>query len=271
MASRPDGSDPRVVAHGFAPQVSPNGHYVAYFTPGGSEGDKLYVVGVRGLHRRLLTGGVFAPPTRDRSVAWSPDERYLVVGNVRGRGGYLVDVRAGTRAPVRTEDDYGGASFAPDGETFAIVNLFGTADLFAVRTADRRKRPLGSGFAPVWGIPGLAFAREHRVLLRPRIDGSARTVYQKADSVVVPVDWSADGEWLLIARYVSTPASGIRAILRDPDAGTRVLPGKFAAIAGLSRDGTRVLGEQNGNVVAANRAGGVRVLAQHATRPSWSN
>src|SRR5436305_13615535 len=48
VAARNDGSAPRIIARGDGPQVSPSGHRVAYFAS--SDGEDLYVVGIRGRH-----------------------------------------------------------------------------------------------------------------------------------------------------------------------------------------------------------------------------
>lgn len=205
------------------------------------------------------------------SVAWSVDERYLVVGSAQGRGGYLIDVRRGKRVRVVTDEDYRGASFAPDGDVFAIVSLFGSADLIAVNAETRHQHSLGSGFAPVWGLAGLAFASDHRVLLRKRIERGVRTL-MNSNPPAVPLDWSRDGTRLLVEQFPSHARSGYRAILVDPESRAKnVVPAKFTSIAELSRDGTQILGEQNRDVVSVGRSGRVRVLADRATHPSWSH
>jgi hypothetical protein len=48
------------------------------------------------------------------------------------------------------------------------------------------------------------------------------------------------------------------------------VPGSFQNIWDLSRDGSRVLAESGGDVVSVDVDGTVKVLAHHASHPTWT-
>jgi hypothetical protein len=269
VAARNDGSDRRVIAQGYAPQVSPAGHRIAYLVSA-VNGDRLYVVGKRGRHRRLLLRRAFdlgpmAP------IAWSADERYLAVADPYG-GGYLVDV---VRPKVTHlgfgVDGWGGASFAPNGAAVTVCHGGdrGEGELTAVGTKSLERRPLGQGCVPVWGRSGLAFRRFDKVYLRKRIGVEAHALLQQPAGTLYPVDGSADGNRLLV--FAGRMRTGFRAVAIDlePRRVTRSAT-TFSRVTAISNEGREVLGELNGDVVVATISGSPRVLAHRATRPSWS-
>lgn len=274
FAARNDGSAPRRIAHGYRPQVSPDGRWVTYFVPRDGV-DDLYSVGVHGRQRRLLARNVSWPG----GVAWSPDNRHLVVGDADTRGVVLVDVRQGTRHLIRT-GEFAGASFAPDGSVFAVDTAVDADFLTAVDTRARTKRYVAHGFSPAWGPQGLAYGYDGyagppdphptscSVLLRERPDDPAHVILHEHVSSLRPLGWAADANRLLV---MEGPFQTSHAVLIDLSP-RRVIhvPTPFSLVAGISTSGRDVLGEKDGDVVSATAQGRVRVLATRATNPSWT-
>jgi Tol biopolymer transport system component len=265
VSARSDGSHKRVVAHGFAPTLSPDGRLVAYFT-----GEGLYVQPVRGGSARRLaqwswdTGG---------PIAWSPDSRRLVASPAYGA--YLVDLQ-GRKRELTEMYLFSAASVSPDGRRVVIEKdlecdtCYG--DLFDVDVDSLKERPLGSGWSPVWGPRGLAFARHGRVLVRRHPGGGVHTVLHSHRSAR-PIDWSADGRRLLVAEIVSgsAPSWQFRALLLRVGHGhPAVVPYAFDDVAALSKDGREVLGRNaDGEIVRVGIDGSERVLAHRGSRPDW--
>ena len=266
VAARNDGSHARVVAHGTAPQVSPTGHLIAFFKVR-RDGDRLYVVDNRGRDRHLLARSFWGP-----GVAWSPDDRYLVAdpsGELPNYGARLIDVRRRTARRVKAEGIYDGASFTPDGKAFTLnMGSFASArvagDLRQVDPATRKSRAIGEGDEPRWGTRGLAYNFYDELLLRKHLDERPETIL---DREAYPVDWSADGNRLL-AWEESRLARQAVIIDLSPRRIRRVQEPIFPAA--LSRDGRKVLGEMDGDVVERSGDGAIRVLARDATHPSWT-
>jgi hypothetical protein len=263
-----DGSAPRRMARGNTPQVSPDGRLVAYFVST-VEYDKLYVKPVSSAEKRLLIRDAVATgsPT---AVAWRPDSRSLIAG-VQQRGAVVIDLADRSRRRVPLER-FGGASWKPSAERFAVADSHVRgSDLFAVRTESLAVRDTGAGYSPVWGAPGLAFARFHAVLLRPRIGKPARVLLKGDFPTLRPVAWGPSGKRLLVMKG---PVKGrsYRAVLINPKTRARTqVPYPFADVAGISKDGREILGTNLKNdVVAVRRNGTARILAQHAVRPSWT-
>jgi hypothetical protein len=272
VAARNDGTGARVIAHGHAPQVSPSGRRIAYFVV-----DKgLYVVGSYGRHRRLLVRRADDTEVTG-SIAWSPDERHLIVGRSSGGGAWLVNVASAKATHIRLgqdsvfEDEYGDAGFAPSGERFAICHSAGghaTPELAVVGTDSGHQRPDGNGCRPVWGRAGIAFERIHRLLLRRDVGFGAQTLMRADDGDLLPIAWSANGNRLLVFEERTHPYHAVVVDLK-PRRITRSTA-TFSMVEGLSRDGHEVLGESGGNVVVASVSGTPKVLAYQATRASWT-
>jgi WD40 repeat protein len=264
VAARNDGSDARVIANGFAPRVSPSGGRIAYLKT--TEGSvDLHVVGNRGarrqrLARRTFDLGPFSP------IAWSPDSRYVVIPDPYPDA-RLVDVRQGTTRRIRAgdQDDFVGASFDPEGGRFVIARAFPREpdpQLTVVAVRGRERRGLGVGDLPVWGRPGLAFSRTGKVLLRKRIGERAKTLLRRS---AYSLDWSDDGDRLLT--YV--PRTGETVVIDLSPRRVTTIPERLFP-SQLSDDGKHILGEAGGNVVVRRPSGTVDVLAEDATRPSWT-
>jgi hypothetical protein len=265
IVARDDGSHPRVVAHGYAPQVSATGRRLAYFTTEGR--DALYEVGVDGKGRRLLSRRV-RPALPPRGVAWSPDDRYIVTSDEDG-GVRVVD-RVRRETFTRNIDGFGSASFAPDGHRFAVQSLSTAESAIALASVDHGGfRDLHSGRAPVWGRPGIAFAREHRILLRRRIGEPARTLLREPFPALGPVDWSANGHRLLIFEIPLHSPSRAAVIGLESKKVTRI-PVPVSSVTGISNDGHDVLAEQDGDVVLLRLDGTKRLLVPDATYATWT-
>lgn len=268
VAARNDGSNSRVVAHGFGPQVSPQGHRIAYLASA-KDGPRLYVVGNRGRHRQLLLRRAFASGPL-RRMAWSMDERWLAIGDPHG-GAWLVDVPQSNAFHIGFGGaEFGGARFDPDDDTVAICHgqERGESDLTAVETDGLTRTTLGSGCQPVWGHPGLAFRRGDAIWLRRNIGAQARRLWRPHRETFYPVDWADDDRLLVFAGSVK---NGYRAVAidLDPKQSTESTS-KFSQITAISRDGREVLGQRGGNVVVAGFSGSPKVLAYDAFAPSWT-
>jgi hypothetical protein len=261
VAARNDGSDVRVIAHGYSPRVSPNGRRVAYFKPRGSPGD-LYTIGNRGRHRQLLVRGA----SDKAPVAWSPTERYLIVSSFGKPGAYIVDRREDRAKHISVGGgDLGGASFAPGGKEFVMCGLFVTAAELIVRdVVTGARKHVGTGCIPAWSQHGVAFERSRRLVLLKHFDEDAETLLNRDAR---PVAWSADGTRLLALETSSVAVQpvfidlGPRRIRRVDDS---LVP------KDLSRDGKEILGEAGGDVVVRAPDGTLKALATGATTPSWT-
>ena len=269
VAARNDGAHPRVIAHGFSPQLSPGGRLVAYFTSG-RNGDRLSVVRRDGHHRHvLLTGWSFDGP----GVAWSPDDRYLVAawnGAPPPVVARLVDVRRRTVRRITQDWDYAGATFAPDGDMF-VLETAGSGDRVVddeLRLVDvapgKKKRYFADGNAALWGLRGIAYEAGRRLLLRKHVDEQPETILGRQ---AFPIDWSADGNRLLAWENSQFTRQAVLIDL-SPRTVRRVKEPIFPVA--LSRDGSDVLGEMDGDVVERTSDGTIRLLASDATSPSWT-
>lgn len=84
-----------------------------------------------------------------------------------------------------------------------------------------------------------------------------------------PVRWSASGERLLVSEEIGDRE--FRAVIVDLATGqTTTLSQTFSAVDALSRDGTTVLGEENGNVIAVRSDGISKTLAAGAEEADWN-
>ena len=270
VSTRGDGSHPIVLARGYAPTLSPDGRLVAYFKGQGAE--TLYVRPVRGGAARRLVHGTVAVGGR---TAWSPDSRTLAVANVQG-GSYLVDLASGTTRELTDSGYFVAASFSPGGRRVAIENDLECDecydDIFAVSVDSLEKRQLGSGWGPVWGPGGLAFARFNRVLVRRHVGDPARAVFHSRRGASA-VDWSSDGKRLLVREGVSEGRRESRALVLRPGRARPIeVPYRFHRVEDLSKDGKEVLGVSlDGEIVRVTLDGEERALAPRGRHPSWSD
>lgn len=278
VAVHDDGTRARVLAHGYLPTVAPNGRRVVYL--GGHDGPttgSARTVSTRGGPSRLLLRDAFA--SGSAAGFWSPNSRYVVVGGPNGTGARLVDVAHRRRRIVALSDDFGGAAFSPDSRIALIVDspINGGNTVLELGIGQRRLRQLASGTLPVWGRGGLAYEQDDggkydaatysQVVLAHRLGGPTRTLIRSTPGLS-PVGWSADGTRLLAAQ---TTATGLAPLLLSPTTGaSQTLPVALSAVDALSRDGRRVLGQLDGNVVTEGLDGKIKILAHHATNPSWT-
>ncbi len=261
------GAVERVLGTGRFPKVSPDGRWVAFKRPD------------RGLLLQRTAGGfVRRLTTEDGSYAWSSTGRRLAftVDTLDRPRLRIRDVRHGrTRTVAALVDaESFGIAFSPGGRYVAVAQ--GSLDLAALYVRDlrrRRWRRVGPSddfsTGPAWGVRHLAFGAstgtrydaccaQRPFLWRP---GTLRRIGRAGD---VPLDWSADGRTLLLAR-------GRRAVLAAPATGrVTTVPGGDVAPAALSEDGRWVLGRPGGDIVAVPVRGGPPVVLGRGRDPSWS-
>jgi hypothetical protein len=229
------------------------------------------VVDRHGGHHRLLSRW----SSDTDGVVWSPDERYMVVESNRhyGAPARLINVRRNTSTDIKSfgSQEYGGASFTPDGRgvdvAMAIVSSSGSyGELRHVDIDTGKGRWIGVCEAPLWGGHGLACNDDdaYELILRKHLDEDPETILRRD---AYPVDWSADGNRLL-AWEDSWLARQAVLIDLSPRTIRRVKEPIFPTA--ISREGEEVLGEMDGDVVERAGNGAVRVLAPDASSPSWT-
>jgi hypothetical protein len=268
VAARDNGSASRVIAHGQTPVVSPNGRKVAFITVAGPKNEQtLRVVSITGGKPQRLARHVSGGFPLD-AIAWSPNNRYVAIGRVNF-GEYIVDLANGTRRVVGLGDLPGPRSFSPDSSKLLMEVVHPSdSEIDVARVEEGPARELFAGEDPVWGADGFAYRDFQKgIVFRRGVDAKVQLIRSRGHAV--PRDWAADGETLLAAggQYPDR----LQALLIDRRTrATQFLEQRFSAIGYLSRNGRVVLGEQGGNVLAAWRDGSTRILAQHATTPSWT-
>jgi len=269
VVARDDGSAPQVVApSSFYARVSPDGRWLVYVPYRRGAGIRL--MSVHGGRSWLVAHDPSASAGFPSSgVAWSPNGRYLAVGQSPD-GLVVYDAVRHRRRFASRLVFFGGASFSPDSSRLAFESDGIRDNNVAVTSVSRLKvrsviRDAGS---PVWGRGGLAFTREKRpagIVLRIRRSPLLVPFDFSAD--LFAVGWSRDGRRLLAAKN-SPP---LRALLIAP--ATRqvtTLSPIFSTVDALSRDGNAILGVINGDVVTVTAGGAVTVLAHGAVNPSWT-
>jgi Tol biopolymer transport system component len=154
------GARARELGAGDQPLVSPNGKLVAVQRVA-SHGSALLIYSARAMVlARFFDISKFAATP----LAWSPDSRYLAVGDV---GGLTIVDTSSERATAIVRGFVAGASFAPSGPDRIVfglsasqspsdpVNLYRAGPNGGVTQLTRDGRSLN----PVWGARGIAFDR----------------------------------------------------------------------------------------------------------------
>jgi hypothetical protein len=254
-----DGRSRRRLVAGWGGRLSPDGRWVAFQRCRrprwncGATLPELWLAPVAGGPPRLLSRWTSV-------VDWSPDSRRIIA--TRGRS--LVSIERSTGdMTVLDRGQFHGFSFSPDGRSLAYSRGPGsgicdlTADLHVVRLAGGGRRRLtndGRSAFPVWGAPGIAFARDRGCLQfgvwRMRHDGSrverlvARTPrrYERLGTYGLrPYEWFPGGRRLLIG--IRTEWGDLAAVL---DVRTRSIRRLGPHVDALSRDGRFLLGTRAG-------------------------
>lgn len=264
-----DGSNQRRLAAGNAPDISPDGRWIAFL----DRNERLRVV--------ASGGGASRPLDRHLdpwAFRWAPDSRRLAVVS---RGSLVViAIDSGKRVTVDRGRHVIGFSFSPTGEEIAwarktgkLTPTLGGSDIYRGSTNGGGVRRLThdrGSYKPMWGPRGIAFARfEPFTLLHPRIElwqvrRDGEGLRRVSGKNLAPFGWSDDGRRLLaygeteVTAYpfAVDPSSGnARTLIRrsTPDVST----------AAISRNGRWVLAWVDGELVQIPWAGGnLRVLVR---------
>lgn len=291
-----DGSDRGHITRGSYPEISPDGHWVAYVRKTRTRDvSELRIAAVDGRTRRVVRRGHVA------SYAWLPDSARLLIHDL-SKGVLLADRRGGAltrlaRQFLPAAGAINSVSIAPDA-TFVVFDRRNTrrSDIFAVPVSGGTERQLtvdGNSLAAVAGPGLIAFTRyitgraPHEELWLMEPDGTNERRLSQA--AARPALWSADGR-RLIAETISPTLSGGwfgRIWALDPGTGVarplyrRQLEGLHTA--GLSRDGRRVLAVRGcvawgtggkatpGEIEAISADGGKpRTLVRGPCHASWN-
>jgi hypothetical protein len=304
-----DGSQPKRLGVGGDPLISPNGQLVAASLFGATlnseEGPALAVYSATGAPSSEYLSLVTATAM---PLAWSPDSRYVAVSlmstavsNIAKQSGLaVIDTQTGTVTTIM-HGAISGASFAPDGSDRLV---FARAPSLAVnaQTNIYLSQPNGAAISqlshdgrslnPVWGPSYIAYDRErlrrndapvYQIWLLAPSGGRARrltNVHVRSLVVgLVPLAFSSDGSRLL-AEYGGQDTSEAWAV-RVPSGRAKRLTvrGQSVVGAGLSRDGSTVLIDEqgfegppsSGRVARMPFAGGrPSVLVAHGSQGSWN-
>jgi hypothetical protein len=292
----PDGSHKRRLARGGSPQLSPDGHSVAFRHTCDHFGECLFVVASAGGKRRLLARNAFP-------AAWSSDGRRILAYRAASEenGRLLVVARDGGTPVAVAYGNLVGWSFSPDGREVAYARQHGAhADVFVISARGGRARRVTNGgrsSSPVWTAKGILVSRamaQRRIphngwganeiwLVDPR-SGKLRSLSGRLPARILrpgiaglkPVAWS---EGALLAGLMNEFGSSPFAI--NPRARTIRQIGNFgfeAFAEGLSHDGRQVLveaatveGNRNRRIIVIPFGGGPgRVIARSAGDASWN-
>ncbi|MEA2274839.1 MAG: hypothetical protein QOI98_3547, partial [Solirubrobacteraceae bacterium] len=118
VVARNDGSHRHVIAHGFAPVVSPDGKWVSFFR-WHRFGDSLHVVDTAGGKSRKLSGGALA--MEPMPAVWSPDSQLLLASNGRDSA-LLFNIERRTKHGYGLRDDQlAGGAFSPDATRLVLA------------------------------------------------------------------------------------------------------------------------------------------------------
>jgi len=289
FVAQDDGTDPRELAAGTQPQISPDGRTVAVLRPTGSR-TRLVLVTAQSGRERLL-----ASSTSVESVTFSPDST-LLAAEVGGRRLMLFETDTGRMATL-VRGFVKGLSFSPDSTRLAFgLGVDGTArgeaDVYKVSVRGGEPRRLtrdGRSLLPVWGPQRIAFVKQKgldRTGMIPtydiwsmdevgrEVDRMTRTKVPDGVNGLLPIEWSADGT-RLVAQYVGADVR-VGFTVDPRDGSTRSLRRKVAF--DLASDGSAVLTQSGGtdpdakhNVYSAPYEGGASdLLVRNASFPDWS-
>jgi hypothetical protein len=296
-----DGSNPRLLINeGTAPEISPDGKWVAYLDePVGN----LYVIKSDGEgDPKLLARGQYSGPK------WSPDSERIAAelwGEQRGHVELVsFPVESGRHSTVMRGDRPWGWSFSPDGKQIVYgartgpnPDAFDTSkiDLFVTSRDGGDPKQItdtGDSAFPVWGPKSIAFAKliprdgwgRHEIW-RIKPDGTGRETVTGPLSKrflmhgcvgLLPIEWSQDGSALLAAWECEFSTEPVAV---DPATGeTRLLglgltvglsdDGQFALVDGAS--GAQPPVEAERVLIYPFEGGKPKVLVQGAGAPSWN-
>ena len=253
-----DGRRPRRLVSGWGGVISPDGRWVAFqrchrrARRCHAVSPDLWLVRARGGEPRLLSEWTWV-------LEWSPHSRRIVAQ--RGKSLVTIELSTGdTRVLDRGE--FHGADFSPDGRSLVYArarqeNACGSrsTSVHAVRI-DRGppRKLLDDGLYPVWGLPGIAFARLSKDcvarLWRVDTDGSrVRPILLRVPREyegggvygLRPYAWFPDGRRLLVG--FRTEWGDYAAAL---DLRTKAIRRLGPQVDELSRDGRFLLGTDAG-------------------------
>jgi hypothetical protein len=275
VVAHDDGTHARVIAHGRRALLAPNGKHalVSAFVRRDVYPDLRVVASTGGRARVLMHHAEFNPGADVPEPHWSPDSRHVVAGDADSTFAFLIDAHTRRRRNLH-QFSYGSGSFSPDGSLLALAagdisEPHSTVFVYGMRS-HKTHRAFYGGDALQWGPSGLAYWNAKGLVLRRRPRTHARLlVAHPPNASIRPVDWSANGKRLLAKIELSDGTT--RAVFVNPETrASHVVPAAFAAVDDLSRNGRRILGVMDGNVVAVAPNGHVRVLARNADSPSWN-
>lgn len=291
--ARIDGGEPRRIAQGSSPTLSPDGRWVAFVrTSQNPSRSELLLISSTGGSTGVLqrVEGEFLD-----TPVWAPDSRHLVSVNDGGpneNGGLeLIDIASGTPklfAAGKPGSGVGSPSFSPDGRKIVYSRFYQTgADLEVYDSTNGETRQIThdhDAFEPSWGPNWIAYFRggsSHAGdvwLIREDGRGAYRLTHTSAG--IFPVAWSQDGKRLLAAN----PAihNGRLWAVDVASGRARDLTGWVGDLfpQGLSRDGTTILvaigcggmASPNGKVETLPFAGGEpKLIATGPCRASWNS
>jgi hypothetical protein len=268
VAARDGGANPHVIARGAGPVVSPDARRVLFFKRGGN----LWLVNRDGTDaRRVLRHAYLDVDNPGRS--WSPDSRYALAGDSTSGATFLIDVRRRTTRLYDSGHTFGftRASFGARSRRIVLdeEDIHGPAELWLRDLHDHRLLFVADGMSPLWGPGGLAYEVGAGIWLKRhlRTPGSL-LVPRPRHQYISPIDWSSDGDVLLVARgadqFERQPV-----FVSVPGGASKPVPGRFSLTA-ISGDGRLALGVLNRDVARINKRGTVHILARNASSPSWT-
>ena len=291
--ARIDGGEPRRIARGSSPMLSPDGRWVAFVrTSQNPSRSELLLISSTGGSTGVLqrVEGEFLD-----TPVWAPDSRHLVSVNDGGptkNGGLaLIDIASGMRklfAPGQRGTGVGSPSFSPDGLEIVYSRFDQTgADLEVYDSTSSQTHQITrdhDAFDPIWGPTWIAYNHagyNHRGdVWLVRADGRGAHRLTHTDARIFPVAWSQDGKRLLAAN----PAmhNGRLWAVDVASGRARDLTGWVGDLfpQGLSRDGKTVLAaigcggsvSAYGTVETLPFAGGKpKLIAEGPCRASWNS
>jgi Tol biopolymer transport system component len=249
----------RVADAGFHPSWSPDGSLLAYTTEdivspySRNTASRLFVIDPKGGAPRQLGQEDAAQPS------WSPSGRRIVFWSIAGgqRDLFTIDAAGGTRVPLLSD---AAVDWAPVWERGGRHVTFtsdrgGSMNLWRIALDEETGRPLGvpepvtAGVQAASELPSIS-RDGSRIAFRSRVasinpiaipfdpvalKAGAPVVLDSANSVLVPIDVSRDGKWLVLSNHgdrqedlfvTSTEVFAPRRLTDDParDRGARWLP-----------------------------------------------